>query len=167
MQIIKINFRKVMILLIFEKSSWLKSAGTWKTQILEKHRYFKSKDTWKYLKNIYIRVVLKLVLILSRQTCNTIYRNFDKSCVFCHALPFQRAPEDVCMSNGSQVTAGFVKTIACTIIPLPPRKEGKNEQKHKFIHLFHPSLCANCEIDQNCDPNVARMYTVLNQSKHF
>ncbi len=61
------------------------------------------------------KVVPKLVLILSRQTCNTICRNSNKAHVFCSALSFQQALLDVCTSNKFRVIAGFVKTVACTL----------------------------------------------------
>ncbi len=64
------------------------------------------------------------LLNLSGQTCNTIYQNFDKAHVFCNSLFFQRAPMDVCMSNRSQVTASFVKTVLCTYL--------KNKQNKKW-----------------------------------
>ncbi len=80
-------------------------------------------------------IVPELVLILSRRSCNTICRNSDEAHVFCSTLPFQPAPEDVCISNRSRVTASFVKIIA--FIPLK-KMQGKNERKYKFIHSHHP-----------------------------
>ncbi len=79
-------------------------------------------------------VVPKLVFILSRWACNIIYWNSNKAYVLCSALPFQQAFADIRVSNKYQVTAGFVKTFACT----PPKKERKNELKQKFIHFYHP-----------------------------
>ncbi len=75
------------------------------------------------------KVVPKLMLVLFGHTCNTIYWISDEVHVFCSALPFQRAPTDVCMPNRSWVTAGFVKTVAFT-----PPKKGK-----KPAHLFRSS----------------------------
>ncbi len=83
----------------------------------------------------YTRVVPKLVLTLSGRTCNAIYWNSNGAYVFYSSLFFQQAPADACMSNISQVTAGFVKTVAST---LPKKKKGKNEWSHKFIPLHHP-----------------------------
>ncbi len=60
------------------------------------------------------RVVPKLVLTIFGRTSNVFYRNSDKVHVFCSSLSFQQAPEDVCTSNRSRVTAGFVKSMACT-----------------------------------------------------
>ncbi len=54
-------------------------------------------------------VVPKLVLTLSGQTCDAIYRNSDK---VRSSLSFQQAPADVCTSNRSCITAIFVKTVA-------------------------------------------------------
>ncbi len=67
-------------------------------------------------------VVPKLVLILFRRTCNTIYHNSNGVHEFYCALLFQQAPIDVCTSNRSRVAAGFVKTVVCTppVIGLPP-----------------------------------------------
>ncbi len=66
-----------------------------------------------------------------------------QSCIMLHSamrhsvdapLHFQQAPADVCMSNRSRVTAGFMKTVACTTT----KKGKKNKQKYKFINLHHP-----------------------------
>ncbi len=48
------------------------------------------------------------MLILSRQACNAIYRNYNEAHVFCSSLSFQQAPTDVRTSNRSRVIAGFV-----------------------------------------------------------
>ncbi len=86
------------------------------------------------MKNECTRVVPKLMLLLSGWTCNAIYRNSDKAHVFCSAWSFQQASTDVCMSSRSRVTAGFVKTVACT----PPKKGKKkiNENTNLFTHIF-------------------------------
>ncbi len=70
-------------------------------------------------------VVPKPVLILSGWTCNAIFRNSDKAHVFCSVLCFQQTLTDVCTSDKSQVTAGFVKTVART---------SQKKRKHKFIY---------------------------------
>ncbi len=57
------------------------------------------------------KVVPKLVLTLSRRTCNTIYWNSNAH-AFCSSLSFQQATTDVHMSNTSRVIADFVKTVA-------------------------------------------------------
>ncbi len=64
------------------------------------------------------KVVPKLMLTLSRRTCNTIYRNSNKANIFCSSLSSQQGM-DICMSNRSPVTIGFVKTVAC----IPPENE--------------------------------------------
>ncbi len=81
-----------------------------------------------------MRVVPKLAPILFGQTCNTIHQNSKKTHVFCSALSFQQAPKDVCMSNRSRVTAGFVKTVAQT----PPKKE--NKKMNENTNLFSPII---------------------------
>ncbi len=87
---------------------------------------------------IHIRVVPKLVLILSRQTCNTIHWNSEKAHVFCTVLPFQQAPLGICPSHRTRVTAGFVKTVAHT----PPKKKGKNFWCRKCVRreIFRTTL---------------------------
>ncbi len=74
------------------------------------------------------RVVPKLVLSLSRWTCNTIYWNSNEVPVFC-----QQAWADVYMSTRSRVTAGFVKTIAH---PLPGRRSTKWTKKWEECSTF-------------------------------
>ncbi len=66
-------------------------------------------------------VVRKLIFILSKRTCNAIYRNSNEAHVFCVVLPFQQASVDVCTLNRFRVTAGFVKTI----VRIPPTQAKK------------------------------------------
>ncbi len=54
-------------------------------------------------------------------------RNFDEVYIFCSSLSFQQAPRDICMSNRSRVTAGFVKTVAC--IPLENERHKKKRTR--------------------------------------
>ncbi len=82
------------------------------------------------------RFVPKLMLILSRRTFNTTYRNSGEAHVFCSALPFQQATVNVCISNISRVTAGFVKTVVRTF----PRKG-----KYNVVQLKHPFSCLYCD----------------------
>ncbi len=70
-----------------------------------------------------MKVVPKLVLILSRRTCNTIYWNSSEAHVMYSALSFQQTPTGVRSSNISRVTTGFVKTIAR--VPLQKKKKKK------------------------------------------
>ncbi len=75
----------------------------------------------------YSRIVSKMVLTISGQTCNTIRRNSDEVHVFCSLLSFQQAPVDACTSNRSQVIADFVKVIACT----PEEERDVQEEANK------------------------------------
>ncbi len=70
----------------------------------------------------------KLLLILSRRTCNAIYQNSYEAHVFHSALPFQQAPVNVSITNRSRVTVGFVKTVART-----PPKKGKKKMSENTI----------------------------------
>ncbi len=92
------------------------------------YRFYNSKVFLSHILEI-TRVLQKLVLALSRWTCNTIYQNSNKVDIFCSSLFFQQAPADVSMSSRSRVTAGFVKTVAHT----PPENEGcKKKQTKKW-----------------------------------
>ncbi len=104
----------------------MKAGGSW--QWPDKHGDFKyklfhilekiepPKLSKHYLNYTITRVVPKLMLILSGQTCNGIYRNSDKARVFCSVLSFQQAHTDICTLSRSRVTAGFVKTVVCTLL---------------------------------------------------
>ncbi len=69
------------------------------------------------------------MLIFSRRTVTPSIGILTKHNVFCNALPFQQAPMDVCVSNRSRVTVGFVKTVAYT----PPKKKRKNLWRRKCV----------------------------------
>ncbi len=100
------------------------------------HDYFCTKLYYFKIFNLHFyfgRIAPKLVFILSGWSCNAIYRNPNEAHVFCGASSFQQAPVDVCISKRSRVTAGFVKTIACT----PPKKGEKSKQNPKFIYSHH------------------------------
>ncbi len=62
--------------------------------------------------SIFTKVVPELGLTLPGGTFNTIYWNSNKMHVFCSSSSFRQTPLDVCISNRSRVTAGFVKTVA-------------------------------------------------------
>ncbi len=90
------------------------------------------------------RVIPKLVLILFGRTCNTIYQNSNETHIFRSALPFQQASVDVCNSNRSRVTAGFVKTVVCNIPKIGKKKWTKTQiysltssSLSDAIHLTH------------------------------
>ncbi len=89
--------------------------------------------------NLSTKVVPKLVLILSRRTCNPIYQNYDEAHVYSIALPFQEARAGVCTSSRSQVTADFVKTIVFT-----PSNIILTLQSRAFDGFFLeiPSICS-------------------------
>ncbi len=53
-----------------------------------------------------------MVFTLFGRTYNVIYWNSDEAHVFCSSLSFQQAPVNICMSNRSRATAGFVKTVS-------------------------------------------------------
>ncbi len=86
------------------------------------------------LKNPITRVVPKLLLSLSRRTLNATYQNSNKGDVFRSSLSFQQLLANICMSNRSQVTAGFVKSIVRTPLETKrckkkwTKKSGRNVQ---------------------------------------
>ncbi len=74
---------------------------------------------------------------LSKLTCNAIYQNADKAHVFYSLLSFQQAfMMVVCTSNRPQVTAGFVKTVACT----PPENK-RRKKRTKSRRIQHSEAC--------------------------
>ncbi len=105
------------------------------------------------------RVVPKLVLILSGRICNPICWNFFKTYVFYSALLFQQVAVDARVSNTSQVTAGFVKTVACT----PPGKR-KKRMKTQIYSLTSSSLSEALQLTfpfSNYHPIAAKRASIL------
>ncbi len=63
-------------------------------------------------------------------TCNAIYQDSDKAHIFCiHYLSNKHLWMSVCQTYGSRVSAGFVKTVACT----PPKNEKYKKKRTKKI----------------------------------
>ncbi len=77
------------------------------------------------------------MLTLSERTCNAIYWNSEEAHVFCSSLSFQQAPMDICMTNKTQVTAGFVKTIAHT----PTRGARSDEKMVEAFNVWKHGKC--------------------------
>ncbi len=84
------------------------------------------------------RVVPKPVLILPWRSCNAIYRNSDETRVFRSLLSFKQAPVDICTSNISRISTGFVKTVAHT--PLENERCKKRTKRKWEEHSTFGSL---------------------------